>query len=75
MTFKEYLANRVARENPQGDFVRDARADRQLPDVATWPELHSYLRSIRAGSETIEAGRLVWQSYRQVLKPNSVTRA
>lgn len=68
MTFKEYIAKRQARENPQGDFVRDCRDDRNMPDVQSWDELRSYLSRLRACPEAVEAGRLVWQSYQQRLK-------
>jgi hypothetical protein len=71
MTFQEYLAKRQARDNPQGDFVRDCRSDRAMPDVTTWPQLHFHLRSKRACPEAVEAGRLVWRSYQRQLKKNA----
>jgi hypothetical protein len=63
MSFREYIATRQARGNPQGDFLRDARADHALPDAKSWAELRSYLRRQRAIPEAIDAARLVWQSY------------
>jgi len=71
MTFREYIAKRQARENPQGDFVRDARDDARMPDVTSWSQLHAYLRSIRACPEAVDAGRLVWRSYQQALKKHA----
>lgn len=63
MSFREYIATRQARANPQGDFVRDARADGKLPDAESWQELRSYLSSQRAIPEAVDAARLVWQAY------------
>ena len=68
MTFKEYIANRQVHDNRQGDFVIDARADPELPDVQTWPELRSYLECSDASYDDIEAGHLVWQSYQAKIK-------
>ncbi|OXE35531.1 MAG: hypothetical protein CGW95_13285 [Phenylobacterium zucineum] len=68
MTFADYLAKRQARDNPQGDFVRDAREDARMADMHTWPQLQAYLYSKRACHEAIEAGRLVWRSYQQFRK-------
>ena len=68
MTFKEYIANRQVHDNRQGDFVIDARADPELPDVQTWPELRSYLECGDASYEDIEAGNSVWQSYQAKIK-------
>jgi len=68
MTFKEYIAHRQVRDNQQGDFVLDARADSGLSDVQTWPELRSYLESCDASYEDIEVGHLVWQSYQAKIK-------
>lgn len=67
MTFKEYLAKRQARDNIQGDLVRDARSDAKFPDVATWVELKGYLLR-RRGSAPIEAARLVWAAYQASVK-------
>ena len=68
MTFKEYLAKRQVRDNPQGDFVQDARSDDRLPDVTSWAELKGYL--IRRGGDhkVIEAAQLVWAAYRAKLR-------
>ena len=63
MSFKEYIAKRQARDNPQGDFVRDARSSADLPDAESWAELRSYLNRKWACDEAIDAARLVWQSY------------
>lgn len=68
MTFKEYITNRLVRDNRQGDFVLDARADSGLSDVQTWPELRSYLECSDTSYEDIAAGYLVWQSYQAKIK-------
>lgn len=63
MTFKEYLASRRITDTPQGDFTKDARRDESLPDVKTWEELRSYIRTKTFHSEVLEAARLVWRAY------------
>ena len=34
MSFRDYIATRRVTDTPAGDFVRDARKDRHLPDSA-----------------------------------------
>lgn len=63
MSFRDYIGKRQARDNPQGDFVRDARGDTGFPDAESWADLRSYLRGKRAIPEAVDAARLVWQSY------------
>lgn len=63
MTFKEYLATRRNTNTPQGDFTKDALRDKNLPDVRTWAELESYLRSKAGGLGIIRAARSVWSGY------------
>ncbi|MEQ9566823.1 MAG: YozE family protein [Pseudomonadales bacterium] len=64
MAFKDYLAKRRVGDNIQGDFVKDARADRNFPDAKTWAELKSYLRRRNACEGSLEAAQLVWSAYR-----------
>ncbi len=68
MTFRDYIAQRRCGDNPQGDFVEDARRDRNFPDVQSWPELKSYLLGKRACEEAVEAAHTVWQGYRAALR-------
>lgn len=68
MTFREYIAVRRIGDNPQGDFIEDARHDRHFPDVQSWRELRSYLENRGACAEAVAAGRLVWQTYRAALR-------
>lgn len=68
MTFKEYIAKRQARNNPQGDFVKDCQDDTTMPDARNWDELRSHLSHMNACREAIDAGQLVWRSYQQFLK-------
>ncbi len=63
MTFKEYLAKRRVRDNIQGDFVKEARSDGQLPDVTTWAELRSYLEGLAVYHGALQAAYLVWTAY------------
>lgn len=64
MTFKEYIAVRQARDNPQGDFVEDARRDKRMPDVSSWADLRSYLERRGVDDAVLEAAHLVWAAYR-----------
>lgn len=68
MTFREYIAGRPCRDNPQGDFVGDVRRDRNFPDVQSWPELKRYLARRGACEEAVAAARVVWQGYRAALR-------
>lgn len=43
VTFKEYLAERKAGYDAEGDFARLAMADPDLPDIATLEELTAYV--------------------------------
>lgn len=71
MTFREYIARRRCSDNLQGDFVGDARRDRQFPDVQSWQELARYLYRRGACEEAVEAARKVWQGYRAALRRQS----
>jgi putative DNA primase/helicase len=48
ISFKEYLNRRRRTDTPEGDFVEDAKRDRNLPDATTWEELEMYLWHRRA---------------------------
>ena len=63
MTFKEFLLSRRASHDAQGDFVRLALSDPNLPDVTEWQLLRPYFID-RHGSEGIfEAGGDVWKEF------------
>lgn len=68
MTFREYIAHRRKGDNPQGDFIGDARRDPRFPDVQSWPDLRLHLASRGACEEVVAAARLVWQGYRAALR-------
>ncbi len=63
MSFQEYLAKRRVGPNVAGDFVRDARLDHSMPDVATWKELNDYLSNLGACDGAIMGARIVWAGY------------
>jgi hypothetical protein len=46
-----------------GDFARDARNDRELPDAETWRELELYLSKRGVTDRAITAGKRVWLAY------------
>lgn len=67
MTFKDYLASRRITDTPQGDFTRDARSDKRLPDTATWSELRNYIQKSTSDDmveAVTDAARAVWKAYR-----------
>lgn len=71
MTFKEYLATRKVTDTPPGDFTRDARGDRRMPDATSWAELREYIeRTVRGDmvDEVLPAAKAVWAAYRAKLK-------
>lgn len=73
MTFREYIAQRRCGDNPQGDFIGDARRDRNFPDVQSWPGLKLYLARRGACEEAVAAARMVWQGYRAALRRQART--
>ena len=63
MTFKEYLAGRKPRNDSQGDFVRLALRDQDMPAIESLRQLTSYLRGSVTLSDWIEPGSRVWADY------------
>ena len=63
MSFRQYVARRRIADNPQGDFVTDARQDPTLPDAKSWAELRRYLRDRDAYLGAITAAHSVWRDY------------
>ena len=63
MSFREYIARARITDSPVGDFVADARRDSNLPDASTWSEVETHLRTRRAHTDAISAGRRVWRNY------------
>ena len=68
MLFKEYLATLRSTYDAQGDFVRLARVDADMPDVTAWSELETHLISRNASYAMQEAARNVWDNYERALK-------
>lgn len=68
MTFKDFMRNCDAGQDMRGDFLRDARADRQFPEVQTWRELESYLLRCGACEEARKAGRALWREFRALAR-------
>ncbi|MFY9970592.1 MAG: hypothetical protein WBQ45_26365 [Roseiarcus sp.] len=63
MSFVAYIKTCPAGDDPTGDFVRDVRGDRDLPDAATWRQLELYLSKRGTMDRTIAAGKRVWVAY------------
>lgn len=62
-SFRAYVQNATVTDDPEGDFVRDAKADRGLPDAQSWAELRDYLKTRGAVRNAIKAALHVWQAY------------
>jgi hypothetical protein len=61
----EYIASRKAGANAAGDFLRLARADAALPEIATEAQLLAYVQTKSGPSWTSETARSVWHDYRE----------
>ena len=64
-SFLEYIKARRITDTPNGDFVSDAKRDKNLPDVKSWEELRSYLRGKTRHPEVFSAARSVWRQYQR----------
>lgn len=67
MTFYEWLLTITDRDNPIGDFARDAKSDSNFPqDVNSWEKLNDYLENhAHAVDRAIEAGHDAFVEYKQ----------
>ena len=63
-TFLGYVSAARVSDAPTGDFITDARHDRNIPNAKSWEELRGYLRMKGAGQPVIDAAHAVWQNYR-----------
>lgn len=63
MSFRDYIHSRRETHTSQGDFVRDAKEDRRLPDAQSWDELHRHVLRHGGDSDVVDAARKVWQAY------------
>ncbi len=63
MTFKDYLGLRRAGFDAEGDFMRLAKADPDLPEVTSWTELHAYMEARGTPALVLAAGPDVWADY------------
>jgi hypothetical protein len=43
MTFSQFVLTRQARENPRGDFIRDAKQDRNFPLNADFTAVRNHV--------------------------------
>jgi hypothetical protein len=68
MTFKEYINKRPERADVQGDFMRLAKANSDLPEVTSWGELKAHMARSGAPLHVVDAGERVWSNYLTSLK-------
>jgi hypothetical protein len=71
MSFREYIATRryqFGRGSNEGwAFVARALGDAAFPDVGSWTELRAYLEACGDDLASIDAARVVWNSYLSLL--------
>lgn len=67
MTFREYLAVARPHISEHQDFVADALADGQLPDVTTWTQLRLYLFRRHGCREAMRSAFHIWTNYQQAM--------
>lgn len=67
LTFREYLASARPRIPAHQDFVADALADRQLPDITKWTQLRSYLFRRHGCREAMRSAFVVWTNYQRYI--------
>lgn len=63
MTFRDYLFWVQVRDNPRGDFIKDARFDKHIPNAQSWPELEMYLELRHACESAKLAAHDFWREY------------
>lgn len=67
MIFRAYLAVTRLHNVLHRDFVGDALRDAQLPDIASWKQLRSYLWHRHGCREAIRSAFCVWTNYQRYL--------
>lgn len=64
MTFKAFLELRKIAYDAEGDFVRLALSDPNLPDAANWNEFRFYFLQRHKHEGVTDAGAHVWKQYK-----------
>lgn len=67
MTFYGWLREQIKRNDPVGDFARDALADSSKPNAQTEKAWILYLEKRNAGIEVIDAMQKAFKEYRSCL--------
>ena len=63
MTFKGFLQGRKSAYDAEGDFVRLALADPNLPNADSWSEFRLYFLHRHKHEGVTDAGAHVWKEY------------
>jgi hypothetical protein len=61
--FRAWIRSQHVTDSALGDFIADAKTDREMPAVRTWLGLRRYLENCGACEEAIEAGREAWDAW------------
>ena len=63
MSFAAYIKMYPAGDDAAGDFVRNIRDDRKLPNAETWRQLEAYLSLRGVTDRAMVVGKQVWIAY------------
>jgi hypothetical protein len=73
-SFKVWLEEQPITDDAAGDFIRDAKADGQLPDaIQSWEALQAYLQSRDVDAGVLTAAREVWNRYREAASREAIS--
>jgi hypothetical protein len=67
MTFREWLKRSKAHDTPYGDFIKDARRDRRMPeDFASLSDLRTHVRYASGGcDEAVRQAAVAWRRFKR----------
>lgn len=64
LTFRQFVAQSKAHDNPRGDLVQDLKSDTRLPaHFNSWRSFASYLYSRNACEGALASARAYWREY------------
>ncbi|ARP97891.1 hypothetical protein [Pseudorhodoplanes sinuspersici] len=69
LSFRDFILSHSPEDSAAGDFVRDTKAMKEIPDVTSWEQLLAYLEQYGAYQPAIDAAKVVWARYDVARKP------
>lgn len=64
-TFRTYVHQAYKPDSPEGDFMQDIMRDKQFPNSVSYDRIRTYLISLNACFEAMEAFDEVWLQYKR----------